>query len=126
MKEAAYVAKIIKAELKHKFPKIKFSVSSENFAGGDAVRVRFEKFTGCPTVRDIEAITNKYQSGHFDGMTDCYEYSNKTEGPTAKFISVYSDYPEAVHKAVMAEVPRGSYPEVYQRAYESKLVAMGY
>lgn len=95
--EAALAAKAIKSELKIAFPQIKFSVKSENFAGGDAVRIHYTD--GVPT-KVVEKITNKYQSGSFDGMTDMYEYTNSREDiPQAKYVQVYRDVsPEAKAK----------------------------
>lgn len=75
----------IKNELKNLYPHIKFSVTSEVFAGGDAVRINW---TDGITNDEISNITSKYQSGHFDGMTDMYEYSNRNADlPQAKYIT---------------------------------------
>ncbi len=65
--------KNIRQELKEKFPGIKFSVKSSTFAGGDDININW---TDGATVEEIETITNKYQEGHFDGMNDCYDYSD--------------------------------------------------
>jgi len=84
--EAAKTSSAIKSELKKAFPKTKFSVRSSNFSGGDSVSIRYEN--GAPR-KEIEKITDKYQAGSFDGMTDCYDYDNKIEGiPQAKYIQV--------------------------------------
>lgn len=56
----------IRKELKAAFPTVKFSVTSEY----DSVRVNW---TDGPTVKMVEAVTGKYQSGSFDGMNDIYE-----------------------------------------------------
>lgn len=82
----AKTAKEIRKELKTAFPNIKFSVTSESFSMGNSVNIQYEDG---PQRRDIESITNKYQYGHFDGMTDMYEYSNKQEDVTqVKFVTV--------------------------------------
>jgi Large polyvalent protein associated domain 29 len=84
--QSAICAKAIKAELTKAYPNIKFSVSSENFSMGNAVRVSYEDG---PTTEIIEAITEKYQYGHFDGMTDMYENSNRRDDlPQAKYVTV--------------------------------------
>lgn len=50
-----------------------------------------------PTVKEVEAFTGKYQYGHFDGMNDMYENSNKrTDLPQAKFVRESRQYSEAV------------------------------
>lgn len=61
-------AKNIRTELKICFPNQKFSVTSESFSMGDAVRVGW---TDGPTTEEIRNITNKYVYGTFDSMTDC-------------------------------------------------------
>lgn len=40
--EVAECAKAIRQVLKAQFPNIKFSVKSENYSGGDSVRVKYE------------------------------------------------------------------------------------
>lgn len=87
--EAAQVASLIRQELKEKFPQIKFSVKSENYAGGNSVGVRYEN--GVPA-SEIEKIVSKHKDGSFDGMTDCYNYdSNPKNLPRAKYIFVYRE-----------------------------------
>lgn len=126
MTTAAWVSKIIKNELKAKFPTTKFSVHSQNYSGGDSVRVSYYRGSNAPTCKDVEAITNKFQAGHFDGMTDCYEYSNKTEGPTVRYVFVNEEYPKAVTDAVKARLGWAGSPEQWRRALETELVAQGY
>ena len=70
---AANCAAAVREELKKNFPGIKFSVTSDNYSMGDHVRV---SWTDGPTTDEVEKFTDKYQYGHFDGMTDMYEYSN--------------------------------------------------
>ena len=82
---AALSAKAIRSELKASFPGIKFSVRSDNFAGGDAVRV---EWVNGPTQPAVESIVEKYQYGHFNGMEDIYEFSNKrADIPQAKYVT---------------------------------------
>jgi hypothetical protein len=66
-------AKNIRRELKKHFPNIKFSVTSKSYSMGDNVNVTW---TNGPAKAKVEAITNKYQYGWFDGMTDCYNSNN--------------------------------------------------
>lgn len=82
----AQAARLIRAELKSAFPTIRFSVTSEVFGGGDAVRIRW---TGGPTYKDVAAIVNKYEQGHFNALTDGYEYNNRRDDiPQVKFVSL--------------------------------------
>ena len=83
---SARAAAEIRKELKEKFPSIKFSVTSDNFSMGDAVTI---KYTDGVQSDKIRAITNKYQYGHFDSMTDMYENSNRNDTiPQAKYVQV--------------------------------------
>jgi hypothetical protein len=81
----ALAAANIRKELKHNFPGQKFSVRSSSFAGGDSVRV---SWVDGPTVDEVEAITAKYQYGHFNGMEDIYEYNGDHNGDfgSAKYV----------------------------------------
>lgn len=86
MTSQAKAAKQLKSELKSAFPNTKFSVTSESFAGGNAVRV---SYTNGPTKREVKAIADKYQYGSFDGMRDIYEYDNGREDlPQAKYVTI--------------------------------------
>jgi len=97
LSQAALTAKAIRTELKVRFPAIKFKVRCENFAGGDAVDISYTN--GIPE-KEVEAITRKYQYGHFNGMEDIYEYSNSREDiPQAKWVSVRREVsPENIEK----------------------------
>lgn len=68
----AEAAKGLKAELKAKFPKIKFSVKSKSYTGGSSIDV---EYIDGPPNEAVNAIAKKYQYGDFDGMQDLYEYS---------------------------------------------------
>lgn len=82
---AANAAKAIREELKSNFAGVKFSVTSDNFAGGDSVNI---SWTDGATVRQVEEFTSKYQYGHFNGMEDIYEYTNdRSDIPQAKYVS---------------------------------------
>lgn len=81
---AANCAAAIRTELKSAFIGVKFSVTSDTYSGGNSVHI---SWTDGPTVKEVEAITSKYQYGHFNGMEDLYEYSNNREDiPQAKYI----------------------------------------
>ena len=82
---AANCAKAVREELKLKFPYCKFSVTSDNFSGGNAVRISWENG---PTDEQVSNIVNRYEYGHFDGMKDIYKYSNTIENlPQVKYIT---------------------------------------
>jgi len=80
----AAAAKAIRKDLKQAFPDTKFKVTSCSFSMGDAVDVRW---TNGPTVEEVDRITQKYQYGRFDGMTDSYSMNNTREDiPQAKYV----------------------------------------
>lgn len=80
----AQAAKLIRQELKQAFPGTKFSVTSQSFSMGCSIDIRWDNG---PTSKQVESITGKYEYGHFDGMTDCYEISNRRNDiPQSKYV----------------------------------------
>jgi len=80
----ALCAQAIRKELKEKFPKTKFKIRSEGYSMGNNVSISWVEG---PKEKEIEEITDKYQQGHFDGMTDLYEYSNRNLNlPQVKYV----------------------------------------
>ena len=76
------VASMIRAELKKRFPGIKFSVNTHPRTG--TVRI---KWTDGPSVRQVEGITLRHEYGHFDGMDDMYHYTNRRDDiPQTEYI----------------------------------------
>lgn len=100
---AAICAKEIRQFLKENFPKAKFNVRSENFAGGDSVHI---DFTDSPYLyEEVREAVKKFQYGHFNGMTDSYEYDNAIEGITqVKFILVKRDFSDEVKQRITKEL----------------------
>ena len=98
--------KNIRIELKRAFPGVKFSVTSSTFSMGDAIDV---SWTDGPTVSQVDQIIGKYKAGSFDGMTDCYEYSNdawpKTFGD-AKYVHSRREYSDKMLTSVIGRVCR--------------------
>jgi hypothetical protein len=93
---AAATAKAIRAKLKEVFPEVKFSVTSSNFAGGNSVDINW---TDGPVTSLVERITDQYQYGRFDSMTDCaYSVSideEKLGCSGAKFVHCQREQSEA-------------------------------
>lgn len=96
--EAAKAAAMIRAELKKNG--IAASVKSRVYSMGSSVDVRLLA-DYCPaTVAKINEFCGRFQYGHFDGMTDCYEYSNRDESiPQAKFVHVETRYSDELRAA---------------------------
>ena len=108
----ATAAKNIRTELKAAFPGVKFKVTSEGFSMGNAVRIGW---VDGPTSAEVEAITDKYQNGSFNGMDDIYEYS-----PSAflelfgysKYVTCNRDYSAQFADEVIAIMAFEEYPDV--------------
>jgi len=82
----AAAAKEIRKELRAKWPGVRFSVRSESYASGSAVRV---KWKGGPRVEEVRDVVAKYEYGHFDPITDCYYYTNRRDNlPQVQFVSL--------------------------------------
>ncbi len=94
----AQVAKLIRAELKKNG--IKATVRSKSYSGGSSVTVNVQQDVMPATLKEIEAFCGQFEQGHFDGMTDCYEYSNRrTDIPQIKFVFVNVSYSDEIKQA---------------------------
>lgn len=102
---AAACASAIRQELKEKFPGVKFSVKSETYSGGNSVRIYW---TDGPEYEAVNRIVKGYQEGHFDGMTDCYEYHKNRDPnkPGAKYIYAEKTFSEAEIERLKAELDK--------------------
>lgn len=91
------IGRIVKAELKKQWPNVKFSVTSDY----NSVRVNW---TNGPSHKKVDEITNKYEMGHFDGMTDSYEYTNRRHDiPQVSYVFLNRDISEDVYQAKFSE-----------------------
>jgi hypothetical protein len=98
----AATAAAIREELKKNFAGVKFSVTSESYAGGNSCRI---SWTDGPTTREVEAITGKYQYGSFDGMTDSYNYTNSRDDiPQTKYVQESRTISDDILNIVVAEL----------------------
>ena len=120
----AQAASAIRAELKNAFPTVKFSVKSESFSGGNSVNIHW--YDG-PLTKEVDAIVGKYQYGHFNGMEDIYEYSNKNDDiPQAKYVQTSRKITQETQLFIAAELgiqpdEINSYNQHY-REYNSALI----
>ncbi len=100
----AAAAKAIRTDLKRHFPNTRFKVRADSFAGGDAVDI---SWTDGPHPDAVKSITHRYQVGHFDGMTDCYEYSNRrADLPQVSYVMERRSFSVAVTESVLEDVNR--------------------
>ena len=125
---AAATAKAIRAHLKREFPEVKFSVTSDNYSGGNSVNIHY---TDGPITDLVNHITKQYQYGSFDGMTDCYDHHDISPAlncPGAKYISCSRDQSTARiaeleshcqlhHKKSIEEFLEGNYPRHYEKQH---------
>ena len=100
--QAAQAAKQIKTELKKLFPKTKFSVTSDNFSMGNAVRI---DWTDGVTQEQVNNVVRKYQYGSFDGMTDSYSNDNqRNDIAQAKYVQTQRNYSNEARQACFEEL----------------------
>lgn len=83
MSDAAIVAKEIRGILKAH--NVKGRVRSDNYSGGNAVRVYLAEEISPEVYAKIFWEADKFRAGSFNGMEDSYEY-RPTNGPSAHFI----------------------------------------
>ena len=100
--EHAAAAQAIRQDLKKAFPGVKFRVRSSSFSMGNSVDV---DWTDGPTRSEVDRIIGRYQYGHFDGMQDLYEYSNRRDDlPQAKYVSGSRSMSDNVRAELLAYV----------------------
>jgi hypothetical protein len=103
----AAAAAALRTELKTAFPGIRFSVTSDSFAGGDAVRV---SWTDGPTTAEVKEFSGKYQYGNFNGMEDIYEYTNSREDiPQAKYVTESRSASDEITEQIKAALIAGKH-----------------
>lgn len=98
-------AKNIRLELRAAFPKTKFRVHSCSFANGNSIEISWEDG---PTIKQVEGITDKYQYGDFDGMTDSYNMRKDSSFNDlyggSKYVSCYRKFSDAAIQAAIDNV----------------------
>lgn len=85
-------AKNLRTQLRRAFPGHKFSVRTERFSMGDALRVIW---TDGPAVSRVEAVADQYQGGSYNGQEDIYEYCRSAWAEAfgdAKYVTTQRDY----------------------------------
>ena len=97
LSDHAHAAKLIRAELKTHAIKGRVKASTSSMTS--SVDVYLENCEPPWIFKAVETFANRFQYGHFDGMTDCYEYSNTNEGrPQVKFVFVHTGRSDADRK----------------------------
>lgn len=88
-------AQNLRAQLKARWPGVKFSVRTDRYSGGSSLNV---KWTDGPTSDQVDTLAKRYQAGYFDGSTDCYEYVSSAWTDAfgeARFVFTSRDYSPA-------------------------------
>lgn len=88
----AAAAKMIRQHLKS--IGVPCKVRSESYSGGNSVSVTVGDVN--PQLRkELQAYVDQFQQGHFNGMTDSYEYSSgRDDIPQVKYTFLNVDYSE--------------------------------
>lgn len=118
LSEHARAATNLRSELAAAFPGIRFEVKSEYAR----ITVRWDFG---PTGKQVDAITNKYQNSHFNGMTDSTEYDHSAEGDAISvilgrvgYVSTGREYSPTTYEQVgrlLCELQHVTYEGMYQR-----------
>ena len=73
-------AKLVRASLKESFAGVKFSVTSDSYAGGASINI---KYKDGPTESQVKAVISNFEGSYFDGSIDyqgsCYANLNGEE-----------------------------------------------
>ncbi len=96
-------ARNLRAQLKARWPGVKFAVTTKRYTGGSSISVRW---IDGPAVSLVDAIADRYQAGRFDGQTDCYDYSDSAWARAfgdAKYVFTSRDYSPAAIAWAKAE-----------------------
>lgn len=85
---AADTAKLVRKALKEAFPDMKFSVRSHTYSGGASLTVAW---TDGPNIKQVEAVTCRFQGSYFDGQIDykgsIYHLVGASPSPSAPIAS---------------------------------------
>jgi hypothetical protein len=87
----ALAAANIRRELAKAYPQTVFKITSKSYSMGCSVSV---SWADGPTTKQVEAISDKYAQGDFNGMEDLYEYRRNDFGDVfgdAKYVQAQRD-----------------------------------
>lgn len=106
---AATAADVIRQILKKKYPDIKVWVTSDTFSMGDSIDVNIN-CAPAEVYKEIEGLCNKFQDGHFDGMTDMYNHNGT---------GIYVEYAQKSYELGAKYVKCANYPKYGTQEYEN-------
>lgn len=84
-------AKLIRKQLKARFPSIKASVRSEKYAGGASIRINVPATTTDTDLQEIQNVVDAFGSRGFDGMIDLGFYKHSWLLPDGSAVPARSD-----------------------------------
>lgn len=103
LKDGGRATANLKTELQRAFPGVKFSVTQSR--GSSYIDCRWELG---PTVDQVNAIAAKYEEGHFDGMTDSYEYNHDNVFPDVfgggRGVSTSRNWPHELNERIARDL----------------------
>lgn len=119
--QAALAAQAIRTELKKEYPGLKFTCRSENYSGGNSIRVAY-KDQSIETHEAIKNLLAKYEYGHFNGMDDIYEITNSRDDiPQTKYLFIDNEMSDEKRAELYARLRQNwaggqDLPEKYEDA----------
>ena len=94
----------MRIELKKAFPLTKFRVISSTYSGGNSVAV---EWVDGPISDEVGKIAYKYQYGHFNGMEDIYENTNRRDDiPQVKYVQIRREVSEEIQQQVFENLQK--------------------
>ncbi len=81
-------AKLVRKQLKAHFPGQKFSVRSDSYSMGAAIRIRYEDG---PWLEDVNEVVKPFESSGFDGMIDLKYYKSSWLLPDGSAVPAKSE-----------------------------------
>lgn len=122
--EQARVAKLCKSFIKSMGYDCR--ARSDSFSMGDSVDVDVKNIPP-DDLEKIKSELGQYKYGHFNGMEDIYEYSNRRDDiPQTKYLSIHCEYSEELRqkawdyiRANLSEAADG--PESFQDAHQVRI-----
>lgn len=97
---ATDTAKVIRKELKKRWPEAKFSVRTDKYAGGASIRI---EYTDGPALEDVERFGNRFEGAGFDGMVDLKYHRYHWRLPDGTYslaLSQGTEYSRGMHPRV--------------------------
>ena len=79
---------LLRQDIKRLCPALPFRVRTHNYSGGSSIRISCDQNTPPEEIETVRNIASKYEAGHFDSMTDCYEFTNRNGLPHARCVFV--------------------------------------